>query len=373
MQACVRQKLSGSSFEGGYISGIPARIHYVRLTVIIHRSCVREVLMRMCLHDSGQMHFPGYGYGKSVFDKSDAEGLFLIDMDIKRIIAIIASLSLFFIAVSCAPKGIQPAPKPAKVALVLGAGSSKGFAHIGVLKVIESHKIPVHMIVGTSAGSFVGSLYAYGFDAFELQKLSFGIRKDDIIDFTIPDNGFIKGEKLEGYINNALKNTPMERLRIPFYAVATDIQTGREVVFGNGNTGTAVRASCSIPGVFMPPVISGRMYIDGGTVSPVAVEAARKLGADIVIAVDISSDTGSTVPKGTIETILQSISIMYSKLSAIQLANADVVIKPQVGFIGGADFSKRHEAVLEGEKAALAAMPKIQEIMNKLKQEGRLD
>jgi NTE family protein len=294
-------------------------------------------------------------------------------MDIKRVIAVMASVCLLFISGSCAPGVIKPAPKPAKVALVLGAGASRGFAHIGVLKVIESSNIPVHMIVGTSAGSFVGSLYAYGFDSFELQKLSFGIRKEDIIDFTIPDNGFIKGEKLEGYINNVLKNTPMEKLRIPFYAVATDIQTGREVVFGTGNTGTAVRASCSVPGVFIPPVISGRMYVDGGTVSPVAVEAARKLGADIVIAVDVSSDSGATVPKGTVETILQAISIMYSKLSAIQLENADVVIKPQVGFIGGADFSKRHEAVLEGEKAALAAMPKIQEIMNKLREEGRLD
>jgi NTE family protein len=307
-----------------------------------------------------------------IFDKSDAEGLFLIYMDIKRVIAIIASLCFLFITLSCTPKVIKPAPKPAKIALVLGAGASKGFAHIGVLKVLESNNIPVHMIVGTSAGSFVGSLYAYGFDAFELQKLSFSIRKEEIIDFTIPDNGFIKGEKLERYINSVLQNTPIEKLKIPFYAVAADIQTGREVVFGTGNTGTAVRASCSIPGVFIPPVISGRMYVDGGTVSPVAVEAARKLGADIVIAVDVSSDAGSAIPKGTIETILQSISIMYSKLSAIQLANADVIIKPEVGFIGGADFSKRHEAVLEGEKAALAAMPLIQDIMNELKQEGRL-
>lgn len=274
---------------------------------------------------------------------------------------------------SCAPKEIQPPSRQAKVAVVLGAGASKGFAHIGVLKVLESNKIPVHMIVGTSAGSFVGSLYAYGFNAFELQKLSFALQKDDIIDFTIPDNGFIKGEKLEGYVNYILRNTPIEKLRKPFYAVATDIQTGKEVVFGSGNTGTAVRASCSIPGIFVPPVISGKMYVDGGVVSPVAVDAAKRYGADIVIAVDISSDVESAVPKGTIETILQSIGIMYSKLSAVQLARADVVIRPKVGYIGSSDFSKRHEAVLEGEKAAIEAMPKIQEIMNKLKQEGRLN
>jgi len=274
---------------------------------------------------------------------------------------------------SCAPKEIQPPSRQAKVAVVLGAGASKGFAHIGVLKVLESNKIPVHMIVGTSAGSFVGSLYAYGFNAFELQKLSFALQKDDIIDLSIPDNGFIKGEKLEGYVNYILRNTPIEKLRIPFYAVATDIQTGKEVVFGSGNTGTAVRASCSIPGIFVPPVISGKMYVDGGVVSPVAVDAAKRYGADIVIAVDISSDVESAMPAGTIDTILQSIGIMYSKLSAIQLARADVVIKPKVGYIGSSDFSKRHEAVLEGEKAAIEALPKILEIMNKLKQEGRLN
>ncbi|MCX5717296.1 MAG: patatin-like phospholipase family protein [Nitrospirae bacterium] len=275
---------------------------------------------------------------------------------------------------SCAPKEeVKPPLPPVKIAVVLGAGASKGFAHIGVLKVLESNKIPVHMIIGTSAGSFVGSLYAYGYNAFELQKLSFSIEKGDVADITIPDNGFIKGEKLESYINRILKNTPMEKLKIPFYAVATDIQSGKEIVFGTGNTGTAVRASCSIPGIFRPVNISGKMYVDGGVVSPVAVDAAKRLGADVIIAVDISGDIDSTQPTGTIETILQSINIMYSKLASIQLSKADIVIKPKVGYIGSADFSKRHEAVLEGEKAAIEALPKIQEIVDKLKQEGRLN
>jgi NTE family protein len=269
---------------------------------------------------------------------------------------------------SCAQKELRPAHKQAKVAVVLGAGAAKGFAHIGVLKVLESNKIPVHMIIGTSAGSFVGSLYAYGFNAFELQKLSFALEKDDIVDVTIPDNGFIKGEKLEAYMNYLLRNTPLEKLRIPFYAVATDIRSGKEMVFGSGNTGTAVRASCSIPGIFRPVSIAGRMYVDGGVVSPVAVDAARRLGADIVIAVDIGDDAEAPAPANTIETILQSISIMYGKLSAIQDAKADVVIRPKVGYIGSADFSRRHEAVLEGEKAATAALPKIKEILDKAHQ-----
>jgi NTE family protein len=277
----------------------------------------------------------------------------------------IVFITLFLFIFSCGPKEIRPPSHPAKIAVVLGAGAAKGFAHIGVLKVLESNGIPVHMVVGTSAGSFVGALYAYGFSAFELQKISFALQRDDIIDLTIPDNGFIKGEKLEGYINHIVRNTPIEKLRIPFYAVATDLQSGKEVVFGNGNTGTAVRASCSIPGIFIPVPISGRTYVDGGVTSPIAVDAARRLGADIVIAVDISSDMGTTVPNGTIDTILQAISIMYSKLSAIQLVKADIVIKPKVGYIGSSDFLKKHEAVLEGEKAALEALPKIREIVNR--------
>ena len=272
------------------------------------------------------------------------------------------------------PPVVQPPPKPAKIALVLGAGSLKGFAHIGVIKILESNKIPIHMIVGTSAGSAVGSLYAYGIDAFSLQKLSFSVQKDDIVDLLyIPSNGFIKGEKLEEFINKSVNHTPMEKFKIPFYAVATDLEKGQEMIFGKGNAGTAVRASCSIPGIFRAVRISDRIYVDGGVVSPVAVEAAKRLGADVVIAVDISSAVDRTQPEGTIDTILQSINIMYSKLSSVQLSKADVVIKPKVAYIGSADFSKRHEAILEGEKAAIEALPQITAIITQLRLEGRLE
>ena len=285
---------------------------------------------------------------------------------------LIILIILILVIASCAPMEIKPTPRPAKIALVLGAGASRGFAHIGVLKILESNKIPIHMIVGTSAGSFVGSIYAYGFTAFQLQKMSFSIERGDIVDLTIPDNGFVKGEKLEEYINTLLNNTPIEKLRIPFYAVATDIQNAQEVVFGKGNTGTAVRASCSIPGIFRPVKVGDRTYVDGGVVSPVAIDAAKRYGADFVIAVDISSDIGDRPPESTIETILQSVSIMYSKLSSIQLSKADIVIRPKVGYIGSSDFTKKHEAVLEGEKAAIEALPDINNLINRLQQEGRL-
>lgn len=285
-----------------------------------------------------------------------------------------AFFGCLFLFVSCAtpPVAPPPPPKPAKVAVVLGAGASKGFAHIGVLKVLETHRIPIHMVVGTSVGSFVGSLYAYGYNPYELQTIAFAIQKDDVADYIIPDNGFIKGEKLEKYINHKVKYTTIDKFKIPFYAVATNTQTGREVVFGRGNTGRAVRASCSIPGIFQPVVIGNQAHVDGGVVSPVAVDVARRYGADVVIAVDISSGLSSVAPKGTMETIMQAIDIMNNRMAVIQLKNADVVIKPKVGYIGASDFSKRHEAIMEGEKAAAEAMPAINKIITRLHQEGRL-
>jgi NTE family protein len=277
---------------------------------------------------------------------------------------------------SCAPKEIKkeitPPAKPAKIAIVLGAGASKGFAHIGVLKVLETQKIPIHMIVGTSAGSLVGSLYAYGFDAFTLQSIAMKVEKGDVIDYTIPDNGFIKGDKLEAFINKTVKNTPIEKLKIRFYAVATDISNGEEVAFAKGNTGEAVRASCSVPGVFQPKKIGGKTYVDGGVVSPVAVDVARRYGADVVIAVDISGAVSGDVPQGTMETMTKSIDIMYSKIAAFQVKKADIVIRPNVKNIGSTELEKRHEAILEGEKAAMEALPAIQQLVAKLKQEGRL-
>jgi NTE family protein len=280
---------------------------------------------------------------------------------------------------ACMPKEISPPispppppPRPAKVAVVLGAGTSRGFAHIGVLKVLEAQKVPIHLIVGTSAGSFVGSIYACGYDAFQVQKMALTLQKDDVVDLTIPDNGFIRGEKLENFVNRTVRQATLEKLKIPFRAVATNVQTGEETVFATGNTGKAVRASCSIPGIFQPVRIGEKTYVDGGLVSPVAVDAARQAGADVVIAADISAGVAGTLPQGILDTILQAIDIMYARIATAQLKNADVVIRPRVSQIGSSDFDKRHEAILEGEKAAADALPQIQKILAKLRQEGRL-
>ena len=280
---------------------------------------------------------------------------------------VLASILLMMLA-ACAGREVKPIPvepprNALKVALVLGAGAAKGFAHVGVLKVLEANHVPVHMVVGTSVGSFVGSLYAYGYPAYDLQKIAMGLEKGEIADLTVPDNGFVKGEKLEAYVNRMLRGTTMENLRIPFYAVATDIGSGQEMVFGKGNTGLAVRASCSIPGVFRPVRIGDRTYVDGGVVNPVAVDAARRLGANVVIAVDISGEVSGVIPETTLDTIFQSVSVMYAKIAANQLSRADVVIHPKVGYIASGDFTKRHEAILEGEKAAQDALPKILQLL----------
>ncbi len=281
------------------------------------------------------------------------------------------------LAVSCAPKAALPPPMPApqprplRIALVLGAGAARGFAHIGVLKVLEENHVPISMVFGASAGSLVGSLFAYGYSPYQLEKIAISIQKDDLVDLTIPNGGFVKGRKLQDFINRAVKNTPMERLKIPFYAVATDIQSGKEVIFGRGNTGEAVRASCSIPGVFQPASIGGRLYVDGGVASPLPVEEARRYGADLVIAVDISADLDTSRPNGIMDVLFKTVGIMYSELEKAAASKADILIRPRVGDIGSADFSKRYDAILEGEKAAAEAMPAITEKINRLKEAGR--
>jgi len=283
-------------------------------------------------------------------------------------------VSLVLTLVACATVPPPVPPKPARIAVVLGGGGSKVFAHIGVLKVLEAQKIPIHMIVGTSAGSLVGSLYASGKTAFELQGIAMKMDADNVIDYDwkIWKGGLIKGEKLENFINLNIQNTPIEKLKISFYAVATNAATGEEVVFARGNTGMAVRASCSVPGVFQPFKIGNSTYMDGGVVSPVAVDVARRNGADIVIAVDISGGINTDVPDGIIDTMRKSLNIMYARIAEYQIKNADIVIRPNMKNIGSTDMNKFNEAIFEGEKAASAKMPEIQKIIDSLKQEGRL-
>lgn len=250
---------------------------------------------------------------------------------------------------------------PIKVGIALGGGAAKGFAHIGVIKMLEANGLAPAVVAGTSAGSVVGALYASGMNAFELQGKAVALDEVRIRDLQLSSGGLLLGQKLEDFVNEQVRHQPLERLAKPFVAVATRLEDGERTVFGRGNTGQAVRASSSVPGVFQPVAIGKYHFVDGGVVSPVPVDAARQLGADVVVAVDISNKARGQTPAGMLATIGQSIAIMGQKLGEAELSRADVIVRPQVLDIGATDFSQRASAILEGEKAALAAMPQIRE------------
>ena len=260
------------------------------------------------------------------------------------------------------------APPPVKVGIALGGGAAKGFAHIGVIKMLEANGIKPVFVSGTSAGSVVGALYASGMDAFEMQQKAVALDQASIRDVRLFAGGLIQGQKLQDYVNAQVANKPAEQLRKPFAAVATQLETGERAVFVRGNVGQAVRASSSVPGVFEPVNIGGKTYVDGGVVSPVPVDAARQLGAEFVIAVDISSKASGQRPTSLLGAVNQSIAIMGQRLGEQELARADVVIRPAVLDIGAADFEQRGRAILEGEKAAMAAMPQIRAGVQRLQQ-----
>jgi NTE family protein len=250
-------------------------------------------------------------------------------------------------------------PVKLKIGLALGGGAAKGFAHIGVIKMLEASGIHPDVVSGTSAGSVVGALYASGMDAFSLQETAFGLDESKIRDVRLFSGGLVQGQALQDYVNKLVGNRPIEQLKIPFAAVSTELETGMRTVFVRGNTGQAVRASSSIPGVFEPTNISGKHYVDGGVVSPVPVDAARQLGADFVIAVDISTRPNGSNPQGMVNIVGQTIAIMGQQLGQQEMARADVVIRPNTGGIGPADFEQKNQAILEGERATLAAIPAI--------------
>ncbi|QIL79199.1 patatin-like phospholipase family protein [Diaphorobacter sp. HDW4A] len=248
---------------------------------------------------------------------------------------------------------------PIKIGLALGGGAAKGFAHIGVIKMLEANGFTPAVISGTSAGSVVGAMYASGMSSFELQEKAVALDEAKIRDLQLSSGGLVQGQKLEDYVNEQVRNKPLDKLGKPFVAVATRLEDGERTVFAIGNTGQAVRASSSVPGVFQPVSIGKYHYVDGGITSPVPVDAARKLGADIVIAVDISNKARGATPTNMLGALGQSIAIMGQKLGAAELERADVTIRPKVLDIGPADFGQRATAIVEGEKAAVAAMPEI--------------
>lgn len=231
------------------------------------------------------------------------------------------------------------------VGLVLGAGGSRGFAHVGVLKAFEEAGIEADVIVGVSSGAVVAALHAGGMRAAELEATALAIEDNDLLDFTLFGPGVIEGGRLQAYINDTLHNRPIEALQKPFAVIAAERETSRMTIFNRGNTGLAVRASASVPKLFWPVVIRGTEYVDGGVASRVPASVARQMGADIVIAVDVSW-------RGSAEA-----------------EQADVVIRPQTIRTRITDFSQKIANLAAGEDAAREVVPQVRELLARVAQE----
>lgn len=282
--------------------------------------------------------------------------------------------SSFLAGCDTTPKKSSTTVKPTRapvIALALGGGGAKGFAHIGVIKVLESHGIKPKIVTGTSAGSFVGSIYASGKTPYQLQELALKLDESDIRDLTISTQGFITGQKLQDFVNKQVNNKPIQQFPIRFAAVATQLDNGKKTAFNKGNVGQAVRASCSIPNVFVPATINGVRYVDGGLVSPIPVQTARDMGADIVIAVDISARPDGSKATGLMGLLDQTINIMGLQSINQELQQADVVIKPAVGNLGVMDLEARHQSIIEGERAAQLQLANLTRVIQQFKASPR--
>ncbi len=268
------------------------------------------------------------------------------------------------------PGGQPAAPAPAveagvkrlpRIGLALGGGAARGFAHVGVIAVLEEAGFKPSLVVGTSVGSLVAALYASGKSSAQLQQTALNMEEVAITDWMLPifGRGMFRGEALGRYVNDLVAGRLIENMAIPLGIVATDLNSGRAVLFQRGDTGTAVRASSAVPAVFVPVKISGREYVDGGLVSPVPVRFARQMGAELVIAVDISSPPEANTSDGTLQILLQTFAIMGKSINQYELKDADVVVQPSQIGLKSADFSARQRAIDAGRAAMLAALPAL--------------
>lgn len=256
----------------------------------------------------------------------------------------------------------QPkSPRP-KLAIVLGAGSARGFAHIGVFKALDAAGIKPDLIVGASAGSVVGIFYAAGYSGAQMENVAMKVRDADVIDSAVNSKrGFVAGESLQKLINSFVKDKSLEDLKIPFIATATNLKNGELVQIKNGDSGLAVRASSSMPGIFLPTAINGMELVDGAVSSPLPVSVAVQAGAEVIIAVDVGAAPQNTHANGIYEIVMQSFEIMGLSISKLEGKNADVLIKPNVAPFSGSDFSNRAQLIAAGFAAGQDAIAQIRQ------------
>ena len=250
---------------------------------------------------------------------------------------------------------------PPRIGLALGGGAARGFAHVGVIQVLEEAGIHVDLVAGTSAGSLVAALYASGKDGRQLQRVAETMEEATFADWTLPlfNRGVLRGDALARYVNQQVGARLIEGMRLPLGIVATDLLSGQSMLFQRGDTGTAVRASSAVPAVFQPVRIAGHDYVDGGLVQPVPVRAARQMGAELVIAVDISSPPDANLGTGTLDVLLQTVAIMSKSINYFELRDAEVVVRPALSGISSADFGARKRSIEAGRQAMLQALPQL--------------
>jgi NTE family protein len=253
----------------------------------------------------------------------------------------------------------KPPPKPLRIGLVLGGGAARGFAHIGVIQVLEEAGIRPDLVVGTSAGSLVAALYASGKTGAELGALAQSMDESAITDWGYPGRGLIRGEALARYVREQTAAKNIEQMKLPLGIVATDLDSGAAILFQRGDPGLAVRASSAVPAVFQPVKIGSREYVDGGLVSPVPVRFARQMGAELVIAVDISSPPEGQPTGDAMRMLLQTFAIMGRSINQFELRDADIVLRPKLNGVGSADFAARKRSIDAGREVAKAALAEL--------------
>ena len=252
-----------------------------------------------------------------------------------------------------------------KIGLALGSGAARGIAHIGVLKVLERMGIVPQMIAGTSIGSIIGAIYAKELDADRLEQYAMEWSRwktTQLLDPALPRVGLIKGRKVEAILDSYLGEESFSDLKVPFACVAVDIDTGEEVVIREGLVARGVRASISIPGIFVPVERDGRLLVDGGLVNPVPVSTVEEMGADFIIAVNVlpnpvgrfSQERAGEGNMGIniFEILMQTVHVAANLIARASLEGADVVIEPDVSHVNSTDFHLASECIPRGIEAA---------------------
>ncbi len=255
-----------------------------------------------------------------------------------------------------------------KIGLALGSGGARGLAHIGVLKVLERENIPVSMIAGSSIGALVAAFYSAGQDIDGMIKISRAFKRKFFIDVTVPKLGFIAGKRIKEFIRIFTYNKNIEDLHLPVGIVATDIHTGEKVVFRSGPVADAVRASISIPGIFVPEEYNGRVLVDGGVSDRVPVSVVKEMGADLVIAVDVAGLKKNANITNIYNVIMQSIDIMQVELMEKRVLQSDIYIHPPVENYSSYSFTEIDELISKGEEAAEKAVPNIKKRIEEWKE-----